>query len=83
MKRLLWMIPLTLLLLAGCSKEEPPQPTELTQPTEVTVAATQPTEPGLYVPESAIEKETAGAVHTYALENGEWFGLSAADSQDH
>lgn len=75
MKRLLW-IPLALLLLAGCSKEQPPQPTEQTQPTEATVV-TQPTEPGLYVPESAIEKETAGAVRSYALKEGEWFGLSA------
>jgi len=76
MKRLLW-IPLAVLLLAGCSKEQPPQPAEQTEPTAATVATTQPTEPGLYVPESAIETETDGAVRSYALENGEWFGLSS------
>ena len=74
MKRLLW-IPLVILLLAGCAKGQPPQPTEQTQPTEAT-AITQPTEPGLYVPNSGLEQQTAGGVRSYALENGEWFGLS-------
>lgn len=75
MKKLLW-IPLALLLLAGCSKEQSPQPTTApTQPTTATVT-TKPTEPGLYAPDSAIEKETSGAVRSYALETGEWFGLS-------
>ena len=76
MKRFLW-IPLALLLLAGCSKEQPPQPTEQTEPTTATVVTTPPTEPGMYVPESQIEKDTAGAVRSYALETGEWFGLSS------
>lgn len=75
MRRFLW-IPLAALLLAGCSKEQAPQPTEQTQPTAATVV-TEPTEPGLYVPESATEMETAGAVRSYMLETGEWFGLSS------
>lgn len=75
MKRLLW-IPFVLLLLAGCSKEQTPDPTVQTQPTTATVT-TKPTEPGLYVPESSVEKETAGAVRSYALESGEWFDLSS------
>lgn len=73
MRKFLWMI-LALFLLAGCSKEHSPQPTEQTEPTAATT--TQPTEPGLYAPESAIEKETSGAVRSYALKDGEWFGLS-------
>lgn len=76
MRKLLW-IPLALLLLAGCSKEQPQQPTEATQPTTVTEATIKPTEPGLYVPKSEIEEETEGAVRAYTLENGEWFGLSS------
>ncbi len=75
MRRFIWIL-LALLLLAGCSKERPPQPAEQTEPTTATVT-TQPTEPGLYAPESAVEKETDGAVRSYALDDGEWFGLSA------
>ena len=76
MRKLIW-IPLALLLIAGCAKEQPEQPADQVQPTEVTV---QPTAPGLYVPESAIETETAGAVRAYALESGQWFGLSTVGS---
>lgn len=71
MKRILWIL-LAIVLLAGCSQKQPP--VEQTQPTTVT---TQPTEPGLYVPGSDAEKQTAGAVRSYALEDGEWFGLSS------
>lgn len=74
MRKLLW-IPLVLLLLIGCSKGQSPDATKQTQPTAATVT-TKPTEPGLYVPESTIEKETSGAVRSYGLGSGEWFGLS-------
>lgn len=74
MRKLLW-IPLVLLLLVGCSKGQSPDATKQTQPTAATVT-TKPTEPGLYVPESTIEKETSGAVRSYGLGSGEWFGLS-------
>lgn len=70
MKRFLWIL-LAIVLLAGCSKKQPA--TEQTEPTSVTIA---PTEPGLYVPGSDLEKQTAGAVRSYSLEEGEWFGLS-------
>ena len=69
MKRFLWIL-LAIVLLAGCSKKQPA--TEQTEPTSVTIA---PTEPGLYVPGSDLEKQTAGAVRSYSLEEGEWFGL--------
>ena len=72
MRKLLW-IPLVLLLLVGCSKGQSPDATKQTQPTAATVT-TKPTEPGLYVPESTIEKETSGAVRSYGLGSGEWFG---------
>lgn len=75
MRKILW-IPLAILLLAGCSQKQPTQPTVETQPTTATVT-TQPTEPGMYVLDSDIEKQTAGAVRAYMLEEGEWFGLSA------
>lgn len=70
MKRFLWIL-LAIVLLAGCSKKQPS--TEQTKPTTVT---TEPTEPGLYVPGSDLEKQTAGAVRSYSLKAGEWFGLS-------
>lgn len=73
MKRFL-LILLAALLLAGCSKKQSSQ--GQTQPT--TEAETiQPTEPGLYVPGSDMEKQTAGAVRSYSLKDGEWFGLSS------
>lgn len=72
MKRLL-LILLMALLLVGCSQDAPPP--ETTDPTQAT---TQPTEPpGLYVPESMMEKETAGAVRVYALDSDTWFGLES------
>ena len=71
MKRILWIL-LAMALLAGCSKKQSP-----VEQTESTTVTTQPTEPGLYVPGSEAEKQTAGAVRSYALEEGEWFGLSS------
>ena len=71
MKRFLWIL-LAIVLLAGCSKKQPS--TEQTEPTSVSI---EPTEPGLYVPGSDVEKQTAGAVRSYSLEEGEWFGLSS------
>ena len=71
MKRFLWIL-LAVVLLAGCSKKQPS--TEQTKPT---MSTTQPTEPGLYVPGSDVEKQTAGAVRSYTLKEGEWFGVSS------
>ena len=71
MKRILWIL-LAIVLLAGCAKKQPS-----TQQTEPTMVTTQPTEPGLYVPGSEIEKVTSGAVRSFSLEDGEWFGLSS------
>ncbi len=71
MKRFLWIL-LAIVLLAGCSKKQPS-----TEQTGATLATAEPTGPGLYVPGSEIEKGTAGAVRSYSLKEGEWFGLSA------
>ena len=68
MKRFLWIL-LAIVLLAGCSKKQPS-----TEQTDATLATAEPTEPGLYVPGSEIEKGTAGAVRSYSLKEGEWFG---------
>ena len=72
------LILLVVLLLAGCSQEKVPQQTvETTQVTLPTQSdPTQPTEPGLYVPESAVEQQSGGAVRAYSLPAGKWFGLS-------
>lgn len=76
MKRLL-LILLAVLLLAGCSRGQPSQQLETTGPTSATESTpTQATEPGLYIPESAVEQQTGGAVRAYELPTGEWFGLS-------
>ena len=72
MKRWIALFLILALMLAGCAKKQPD--TEQTQPTAVTP---QPTEPGLYAPGSDVEKQTAGAVRSYGLEDGEWFGLSS------
>lgn len=71
MKRFLWIL-LAIVLLAGCSKKQPS-----TGQTDPTLATVEPTEPGLYVPGSDAEKQTAGAVRSYSLKEGEWFGLSS------
>ena len=71
MKRFLWIL-LTIVLLAGCSEKQPS-----IEQTQLTTVTTQPTEPGLYVPGSDTEKQTAGAVRSYSLKDGEWFGLSS------
>lgn len=62
MKRFLILLLLPL-LLAGCSK--PKQPTDSTPPTTQAL----PVEPGLYDPDSTIEKKTGGAVKCYPLED--------------
>lgn len=62
MKKLMLVL-LTLVLLAGCAAE----PAETTVPTETT----EPAPVGLYDPESAMEKQTDGAVRAYPLPNKE------------
>ena len=72
MKRFL-LILLAVLVLAGCGKKQPSDQLDSTAGAD----AIQPTEPGLYVPKSETEKQTSGAVRSYALKDGEWFGLSS------
>lgn len=73
MKRILLLL-LALLLLTGCAGEQEP----------TTVPSTAPAEtehPGLYVPGSAVEKATDGAVRAYRLE-GENYHWAAPFGQD-
>ena len=68
MKRL-WLFLLAALLLAGCAKKTP-QP----ENTEDTSAQTEETL-GLYVPDSAVEQQTGGAVRTYCLQGDTYYDL--------
>lgn len=68
MKRLLIVL-LAALLLAGCGKEA--QPTEPEMSTEATDNATE----HLYDADSAVERDTGGAVKTYLLKPDTYFGL--------
>lgn len=69
MKRVILIAGAVLLLLTGCVVEESPDPTtETAQITE--------TQPGIYVPESDIEKQTGGAVRQYALYNNIYSHIS-------
>lgn len=76
MKRLL-LILLALLLLAGCAVEEAPETSEpSTEPT-----TTEAPDPGLYVPDSAIEQQTGGAVRLYGLEESKYTWITAMGSK--
>lgn len=80
MKRLLVLLA-ALLLLAGCASKpdpttEPSQttlPSQTTAPPETTVPEEE--DPGLYVPESAIEQQTGGAVRMYGMPDGDGIGM--------
>lgn len=67
MKRILLLL-LAVLMLAGCAKKAPPEPTTPPSPTENTN--------DIYVPDSVVEQQTEGAVTNYALPTGTWFGIS-------
>lgn len=60
MKRALACLGCLLLLLSGCMMEDPEGTTTLPQ----TTAPTEP-DPGIYLPESEIEKRTDGAIRAY------------------
>ncbi len=74
MKRLL-LILAAMLLLTACAKPETPDPTAST-PTEPVSAG----QPNLYVPQSALEQQTGGAVRVYDLKSNGWFGISGLGS---
>lgn len=61
MKRLLIVLVACLLLMTACANNADPETTA------DTTAATEPTDPGLYVPGSDIEQQTNGAVRRYDL----------------
>lgn len=65
MKRVLILLLMAALLLAGCAREvpEPSTPTGETESND------------LYTPDSSIEQQTGGAVRTYTLETNNYFGL--------
>ena len=74
MKRLFMILAILCLLLCGC--DETPVPKETDSPTEVTQPL--PTEPvGSYLPDSEIEKSTAGAVRSYRMEMEDPYAIQA------
>ena len=73
MKRLLWFLPV-LLLLCGCTVQ-PPEETTI-QPPETTGIVTQPTVPaGIYEPFSDLELQTAGAIRCYLPNLPDAYGM--------
>lgn len=67
MKRLIVLL-LALLLLAGCTVEEPdPTTVPTTEPTQPTTKITEPTGASLYQPDSTLEQSTAGAIKCYGV----------------
>ena len=70
MKKLLPLLLVLLLLLAGCNEPTPQQPS--TDPSGVTQA-----QKGLYDPASKIETATYGAIRAYPLEQNNYFGITA------
>lgn len=72
MKKLLILLVLAL-LLCGCVAEPPEQTTD-PQTTTLPPETTEPTEPvpGLYIPDSAVEQQTGGAVKEYSLGEDEY-----------
>ena len=74
MKRILLLL-LTVLLLTGCAGEEAPTAASST------AVPTETEHPGLYVPDSDVEKATDGAVRAYKLE-GENYRWAAPYGQD-
>lgn len=69
MKRL-WILLVLLILLCGCEEKTP---AETTMPVQTSTAPTAQTtvpveeDPGLYVPDSDVERQTGGAVREYRL----------------
>lgn len=72
MKRLI-LILLIVLLLTGCTAEEPPQTSE----SATVPSTTEYVDPGLYEPGSAVEQQTGGAVRAYPLEHGNYIWMTA------
>lgn len=70
-----WLgVMLLLCLLCGCADTSLQTPAEPTQ--EQTEPATQvQTDPGIYVPESAVESQTGGAVKLYAMGLDDYTGI--------
>lgn len=77
-KVLIWLLVLTM-LLCGCAKEETPETSTTTQPQTTTTAPPEPERlpsgpyEHFYVPDSAVEKATNGAVKEYDM--GDCYGV--------
>lgn len=68
---------LLVLMLCGCTAEDAAEPTDIT---ETTLPAVEPTEPdGSYVPDSAMEAATGGAVRAYAPDIQDTYAVVSMD----
>ncbi len=74
MKRILLIALALVMLLTGCAN---------TGETETTVdpTASQPPDPGTYIPDSAVEQQTNGAVRAYGLEQAIYYGLASMEDR--
>ena len=82
MKKLICIL-FAVLLLAGCS-DDVPESTPAIQTTPTTTIATEPTQVAaqpLYLPASDIETATNGAIHGYALAEGQLRWIAAMGEQ--
>ena len=70
MKKIVMGLLLTL-LLTGCGEKTAPE----TEPTVVTTQATEPAPTGIYLPDSAVEVHTAGAVRQYGLGGSGYYDI--------
>lgn len=73
MKRLVWILLAMLLLLAGCSGGAA-DPSE----TDITVPVTEPV--SIYMANSSVEQQTAGAVTAYVPESDNYIGIATMGS---
>lgn len=75
MTRLTGLLLVLLLLLCGCAQEQPDTTAPSDELPPLSAENTQETVPGSYMPESELEKATAGAVRCFSVSSGVYGSL--------